>query len=143
MTFPISLVVIIVLGVIYRWYINSDNRTYSRIEQTELLDKSQLQEASFELDIEDLDKFFHDLTIESLPLSDHITRKIISTSKSLLHDKTASFEFYLSYEGKNYPLFVELFKDDVSSIAIYFFSEEVIASNIETFYEQYCEVNGN
>ena len=101
----------------------------------------KLNEASTEFDLPDFPDFLRRVAQRiSAGFGEQQVSRLSSMAEQLPHEREAQFEFQVVFEGMATPLQVRLFKDDISSIAVYFFTSkplmEFLDHEMETFFEE-------
>jgi hypothetical protein len=126
--------IIYVIRQIYSWYINSQSSTLDFDTPTQLI------ESSTEFDLEDFKPFLQTIILKNFTES-HIL-KLVSFAHSMKHDSERKFQYHVVYKENETPLEIVLFKNDLSSIAVYFFSNQELANHIDTQIDIFFEERG-
>jgi len=86
-----------------------------------------LHEASTEFDLPDFPDFLRRVAPHiSSGFGDREISKLVAAAEQLPHEREARFEFQVVFEGAATSLQVRFFKDDVSSIGVYFFTSKAL-----------------
>jgi hypothetical protein len=130
------------LGLVLLWYLFERERPTPPATEEELSTLSEsLHESSTEFDLPDFPAFLRRVV-------PHITRgfgerevsRLTSLAERLPHNRESQTEFQVVFHDTPTPLRTRLFKDDVSSIAVYFFTSQPLAdlldSEMESFFAE-------
>lgn len=89
-------------------------------------------EASTSLDLSDLPEFLHQIATRfSRGFGEREISQLLIIAGRLRHLRESQSEFQITYQDIEAPLRVRLFKEDTSSVAIYFFSSPAIAEMLD------------
>lgn len=121
------------IGLLVLWYLFERERPMPPATGEELSVLSEsLHESSTEFDLPEFPAFLRQIV-------PHVTRgfgerevsRLTSLAERLPHNRESQTEFQVVFDGTPTPLRVRLFKDDISSIAVYFFTSQPLADLLD------------
>lgn len=129
-------------GLLVLWYLFERERP-SPVDTEETLSSlsESLHESSTEFDLQDVPAFLRRIV-------PHITRgfgerevsRLVSCAARLSHDCESQIEFQVVFQSVPTPLQVRLFRDDASSVGVYFFTSlplaDLLDSEMESFFAE-------
>ena len=127
------------IGLLVIWYLFERERPTPPASEEELSSLSKsLHESSTEFDLRDFPPFLR-------RIAPHIDRgfgerevaRLTSLAERLPHNRESQTEFQVLFQSAPTPLRVRLFKDDISSITIYFFTSEPLANLLDAEMESF------
>ena len=90
-----------------------------------VVDSEEPFEASTEFDDDDFKPFLEQIVpIFKSGFDDHDIQILDDVARRMRHNQEKTYNYEVGFEGKLVPLIVRLFKDDIESIGVYFFSSE-------------------
>ena len=100
-----------------------------------------LHESSTEFDLPDFPDFLRRVAPHmSKGFGEAEVTKLASAAEQLPHNREAQFEFQVIFHDASTPLQVRFFKDDISSIGVYFFTSkplmELLDREMEGFFAE-------
>lgn len=115
------------------WYLFGREERLPPASAGELVRLSEsLHESSTEFDLPDFPKFLHRIVPHlSRGFGEAEIRRLSSLAERLRHNRASQTEFQVVFQGTPTPLRVRLFKDDVSSIGVYFFTAKPLADLLD------------
>lgn len=107
------------------------------IERGETIDTSELAEASTNFDIEDVNKFFSDMAgLIGWGFSVFDANNLTYFTRDMDHNATGRFGFDVLFHADRYPLYIEVFMDDIDAPDIACFTGEPLAEEIVKLMEE-------
>jgi hypothetical protein len=120
-------------GLLVAWYLFERERPEPAATEEDLaaLDDA-LHESSTEFDLSDLPMFLRRIVpYVTGGFGEREVAKLSTFAERLPHNRERQTEFQLVFRGEPIPLRVRLFKDDVSSIGVCFFTSHALAELLD------------
>jgi hypothetical protein len=115
------------------WYLIGREERLSPASGEELEKLSEsLHESSTEFDLPDFPKFLRRIVPHlSRGFGEREISRLSSFAESLGHNRECQTEFQVVFQSNPMPLRIRLFKDDASSIGVYFFTAKPLADLLD------------
>jgi hypothetical protein len=115
------------------WYFFERERSMPPATAEELSSLSEsLHESSTEFDLADFPSFLQRVVPHiASGFTEREVSRLASMANRLAHNRESQTEFQVVFQGISVPLRVRLFKDDVSSIGVYFFTSQPLAELLD------------
>jgi hypothetical protein len=127
------------IGLVVLWYLFGRERPIPQATEDELTSLSEsLHESSTEFDLPDFPAFLR-------RIAPHVTRgfgerevsRLTALAERLPHNRENQTEFQVVFHDAPTPLRVRLFRDDVSSVGVYFFTSQPLANLLDSEMEAF------
>ncbi|MES2441073.1 MAG: hypothetical protein V4584_18570 [Verrucomicrobiota bacterium] len=130
-------------GLLVLWYLFERESPLPPATEEELSSLGDsLHESSTAFDLPDFPAFLRLINPHiSRGFGDREVSKLISLAERLPHHRESQTEFQVVFQGASVPLRVRLFKDDKSSVAVYFFTSQALAGLIDREMESFFARN--
>lgn len=132
------------IGLVILWYLFERERPTPSATEEELASLSQsLHESSTEFDLPDLPAFLRRMVPQiTRGFGAREVSRLASLAERLPHNRESQIEFQVVFHGAPTPLRVRLFRDDVSSIAVHFFTSQPLADLLDSEMVSFFEERG-
>jgi hypothetical protein len=132
------------IGLLIVWYLFERERPIPPATDEELSTLSEaLHESSTEFDLEDFPAFLHRIVPRiTRGFGEREVTRLATLAENLPHNRESQTEFQVTFQGTATPLRVRLFKDDASSIAVYFFTSQPLAELLDSETDAFCAERG-
>ena len=104
---------------------------------------TKLQESSTSFDLSDLAPFLQRLSSQ---ITGGYTAKVVAHVADLAarmkHEEERSLEYQVVFQGQHIPLNIDLFKDDIEEITIYFHTPKLLADFIDSEMDSFFAERG-